>query len=161
MQNSCLNFLFFCALSGVFVFVILGIFTLTDNPFLLIENIKKDKDGEIIFDEFTKKRAYLQYFVAALFDSLFALLIYILNIFYDKKMNETKSVIEFQNIQNNQTNHVNEGSKNNKINLIDNQVINSIGTQGSSIEKVNIIENNPNNISNEINTNVGMSEKDY
>ena len=151
MQNSCLNFLFFCALSGVFVFVILGFFTLTDNPFLLIENIKKDKDGEIKFDEFTKKRAYLQYFIAALFDSLFALLIYILNVFYDNKTKNTKSIIEFQSIPNNQ---INQG---NQINIIDahkNQVINSVGTQ------VNNIENNL-NISNEINTNVGMSEKDY
>ena len=151
MQNSCLNFLFFCALSGVFVFVILGIFTLTGNSFLLIENIKKDKDGEINFDEFTKKRAYLQYFVAALFDSLFALLIYILNILYDNKTKNTKSIIEFQSIPNNQIN------QENKINIIDNQnnqVINSVGTQGNNIEN-NI------NISNEINTNVGMSEKDY
>ena len=150
MQNSCLNFLFFCALSGVFVFVILGFFTLTDNPFLLIENIKKDKDGEIQFDEFTKKRAYLQYFIAALFDSLFALLIYVLNIFYDNKTKNTKSIIEIQSIPNNQ---INEG---NQINIIDepkNQIINSVGTQGNNIEN-NI------NISNEINTNVGMSEKD-
>ena len=152
MKNSCLNFLFFCALSGVFVFVILGIFTLTDNPFLLIENIKKDKDGEIKFDEFTKKRAYLQYFVAALFDSLFALLIYILSVFYDNKTENTKSIIEFQSIPNNQ---IHQG---NKINIIDNntnnQAINSVGTQGNNIE-------NNLNISNEINTNVGMSEKDY
>ena len=152
MKNSCLNFLFFCALSGVFVFVILGIFTLTDNPFLLIENIKKDKDGEIKFDEFTKKRAYLQYFVAALFDSLFALFIYILSIFYDNKSENTKYIIEFQSIPNNQ---INQG---NKINIIDNntnnQAINSVGTQGNNIE-------NNLNISNEINTNVGMSEKDY
>jgi len=151
MQNSCFNFLFFCALSGVFVFVILGIFTLTGNPFLLIENIKKDKDDEINFDEFTKKRAYLQYFVAALFDSLFALIIYILNILYDNKTKNTKSIIEFQSIPNNQIN------QENKINIIDNQnnkVINSVGTQGNNIEN-NI------NISNEINTNVGMSEKDY
>ena len=152
MKNSCLNFLFFCALSGVFVFVILGIFTLTDNPFLLIENIKKDKDGEIKFDEFTKKRAYLQYFVAALFDSLFALLIYILSVFYDNKTENTKSIIEFQSIPDNQ---INQG---NKINIIDNntnnQAINSVGTQGNNIE-------NNLNISNEINTNVGMSEKDY
>ena len=152
MQNSCLNFLFFCALSGVFVFVILAIFTLTDNPFLLIENIKKDKDGEIKFDEFTKKRAYLQYFVAALFDSLFALLIYILNVFYDNKTKNTKSIIEFQIIPKNQ---IDQG---NKINIINNsqnnQTINSVGTQGNNIE-------NNLNISNEINTNVGMSEKDY
>jgi hypothetical protein len=151
MKNSCLNFLFFCALSGVFVFVILGFFTLTDNPFLLIENIKKDKDGEIRFDEYTKKRAYLQYFVAALFDSLFALLIYILNVFYDNKTKNTKSIIEFQSIPNNQ---INQG---NQINIIENQnsqPINSVGTQGNNIE-------NNLNISNEINTNVGMSEKDY
>ena len=151
MQNSCLNFLFFCALSGVFVFIILGFFTLTDNPFLLIENIKKDKDGEIKFDEFTKKRAYLQYFIAALFDSLFALLIYILSVFYDNKTENTKSIIEFQSIPNNQ---INQG---NQINIIDNQknqIINSVGTQGNNIE-------NNLNISNEINTNVGMSEKDY
>ena len=151
MQNSCLNFLFFCALSGVFVFVILGFFTLTDNPFLLIENIKKDKDGEIRFDEFTKKRAYLQYFIAALFDSLFALLIYILNVFYDNKTKNTKSIIEFQSIPNNQ---INQGNQINIIENQNNQPINSVGTQGNNIE-------NNLNISNEINTNVGMSEKDY
>ena len=77
MGSSCLSFLMFCCLSGFFIFIILGIFTYTNNAFLFMMNSKKDEDGEyIIFDENYKKKAYLQYFIAALFDSLFALLIY-------------------------------------------------------------------------------------
>ena len=79
------------------------------------------------------------------------MLIYILSVFYDNKTENTKSIIEFQSIPNNQ---INQG---NQINIIENQnsqPINSVGTQGNNIE-------NNLNISNEINTNVGMSEKDY
>ena len=88
MGSSCLSFLMFCCLSGFFIFIILGIFTYTNNAFLFMMNSKKDEDGEyIIFDENYKKKAYLQYFIAALFDSLFALLIYYVKI-KNRKINQ-------------------------------------------------------------------------
>ena len=42
MANCCFGFLFYCAISGVIVFTILAIFTITNNTFLLVENIKVD-----------------------------------------------------------------------------------------------------------------------
>ena len=145
MNNCCLNFLFFCSLSGIIVFIILGIFTLTNSPFMIIENIKKDNDGEFWFDEISKKKAYLQYFVAALFESLFALLIYILDTLYSNKKKNSEQILEIQNIQLNNKDEY-------KIN-------NSVESQEDLLKNNNQNNNNINNISNEIN--IGMSEKDY
>ena len=146
MNNCCLNFLFLCSLSGIFVFIILGIFTLTNSPFMIIENIKKDDNGEFWFDEITKKKAYLQYFIAALFECLFALLIYILDILFSNKKNNSGQILEIQNLQLN-----NKG---------ENKIINSVGSQ-EEFKNNNQNNDNINNINNEINTNIGMSEKDY
>ena len=146
MSNYCLTFLFFCCLSGVFVFIVLGIFTYTNNPFLLVEN--KDKNDDLLFDEQRKKKAYLQYFIAALFDCLFALLIYIIDILLqNRNRNRSNQIItKIKTIQEI------EIPKNKK----ENEIINSIGTQE------NIINNNENiqNINNEI-AQKGMTEKEY
>ena len=146
MNNYCLTFLFFCFLSGVFVFIVLGIFTYTNNPFLLVEN--KDKNDDLLFDEQRKKKAYLQYFIAALFDCLFGLLIYIIDILLqNRNRNRSNQIItKIKTIQEI------EISKNKK----ENEIINSIGTQE------NIINNNENiqNINNEI-AQKGMTEKEY
>ena len=146
MNNYCFAFLFFCCLSGVFVFIILGIFTYTNNPFLLVEN--KDKNDDLLFDEERKKKAYLQYFIAALFDCLFALLIYIIDILLqNRNRNRSNQIItKIKTIQEI------EIPKNKK----ENEIINSIGTQE------NIINNNENiqNINNEI-AQKGMTEKEY
>ena len=75
-MNFCLGFLFFCCLSGTFIFIILGIFTYSDNSFLIMQNMKKEGDNYVLFDEDSKKKAYLQYCIAALFDSIFALLVF-------------------------------------------------------------------------------------
>ena len=146
MSNYCLTFLFFCCLSGVFVFIVLGIFTYTNNPFLLVEN--KDKNDDLLFDEQRKKKAYLQYFIAALFDCLFGLLIYIIDILLqNRNRNRSNQIItKIKTIQEI------EIPKNKK----ENEIINSIGTQE------NIINNNENiqNINNEI-AQKGMTEKEY
>ena len=146
MNNYCFAFLFFCCLSGVFVFIILGIFTYTNNPFLLVEN--KDKNDDLLFDEQRKKKAYLQYFIAALFDCLFALLIYIIDILLqNRNRNRSNQIItKIKTIQEI------EIPKNKK----ENEIINSIGTQE------NIISNNENiqNINNEM-AQKGMTEKEY
>ena len=143
MNNCCLSYLFFCTLSGIFVFIILGILTYTNNPFLIIENMKKDDSS---FDENTMKAAYLQYFIAALFSSFFSLIIYILNIFLCEKKRNIREI-----------------SKNKK----EIEIINSVGSN-NLINNDNINNNNNNNqndnvqnISNEINTNLGMTENEY
>ena len=140
MNNCCLSYLFLCSLSGIFVFIILGIFTYNNNLYLLIENMKKDNSS---FDENTKKVAYLQYFIAALFNSIFALIIYILNIFYCEKKSQEITY------------------KKNEI-----EIINSVDSpENNLIDNTNIDNNKQNNnvqdISNEINTNIGMTEKEY
>ena len=147
-MNCCLSFLFFCCVSGIFVFIILGIFTYTNNSFLIMENMRKKNSTEyVLFDQESKKKAYLQYFIAALFDSLFALLIYSISIFCENRKTSQKPVQEIQNIKN-------ESIKN------EIAVINSVGTHDNIIEKSNK-EENINNIDNEINTNKGMTEKEY
>ena len=142
--------MFFCCLSGVFVFIILGIFTYTNNPFLLVEN--KDKNDDLLFDEKRKKKAYLQYFIAALFDCFFALLIYIIDLLLENRnRNRNKQIItKSKNIQ--EIQEFQEIPKNKN----QNEIINSVGTQE------NLIKNNENiqNINNEMEQK-GMSEKEY
>ena len=142
-MNCCLSFLFFCCVSGIVVFIILGIFTYTNNSFLIMENMRKNNSTDyVLFDQESKKEAYLQYFIAALFDSLFALLIYSISIFCENRKTSQKPVQEIQNIKN------------------EIAVINSVGTHDNIIEKSNK-EENINNIDSEINTNKGMTEKEY
>ena len=98
--------------------------------------MKKEGDNYVLFDEDSKKKAYLQYFIAALFDSIFALLIYSLN----KKANQ-KPFTEIPTIKN------------------EIAVINSIGTH-ENIKENNIKNENIQN-NNDINIEKGMAEKDY
>ena len=146
-MNCCLSFLFFCCISGIVVFIILAIFTYTNNSFLIMENMKKKNNEDVLFDKESKEKAYLQYFIAALFDCIFALLIYILSIFCENRKTRQKPAQDIQNIKN-------ENIKN------EIAVINSVGTHDNIIEKSNK-EENINNLDNEINTNKGMTEKEY
>ena len=155
MKNCCLTYLFFCSIAGTFVFIILGIFIYSNNPFLIIENLKKDENGDYtIFDEKTKKKAYLQYFIAALFDSLFALIIFISDILIQENKNLNMKLLKKIDNANKEI-----------------EIINSVGTQynndliNNENDNNNIVNNNNienNNIDNEINTNIkGMSENEY
>ena len=146
-MNCCLSFLFFCCISGIVVFIILAIFTYTNNSFLIMENMRKKNNEDVLFDKESKEKAYLQYFIAALFDCIFALLIYILSIFCENRKTRQKPAQDIQNIKN-------ENIKN------EIAVINSVGTHDNIIEKSNK-EENINNLDNEINTNKGMTEKEY
>ena len=76
-MNCCLQFLLLNSLAGCFIFIILGIFVITDNPFLIIMNIK-EKDGKREYGEKEKKSAYLQYFAAAGYSFFFAFIIWFL-----------------------------------------------------------------------------------
>ena len=160
MKNCCFSFIFYCALSGVFVFIILGIFICTNNSFLIMENIKKNDDGTFTFDEDTKKIAYLQYFAAAVFDALFAVIIYVISIFCGDKKKSLQSslgnkkeieIISNNNIIENEIDNDNIINNNNN-NIIINEIItnkndNKIGSISSDNDK--IIEN------------PGMTEKEY
>ena len=99
MENCCLNFLLICCISGVFVFIILGIFIILDNPFLIIQNRKKDDNDKYYYDKDVKKEAYLQYFFAAILDGIFAVLIYISIYFLKKKKKDIKSTIPVKEIE--------------------------------------------------------------
>ena len=98
-MNCCLTFLFYNCLAGIFVFLILGIFTVTDNPFLIIMNLK-EKDGKKEYKSDEKKNAYLQYFLAAVLNLLFGFIIWYIprlkEIFGNKKGNKTTIKKEMQ-----------------------------------------------------------------
>ena len=74
-MNCCLQFLFLNFIAGVFIFIILGIFVITDNPFLILMNFK-EIDGKKEYGDHEKKNAYLQYFTAAGFSLFFAFTIW-------------------------------------------------------------------------------------
>ena len=74
-MNCCLQFLFLNFIAGVFIFIILGLFVIADNPFLIIMNIK-EIDGKKEYGDHEKKNAYLQYFTAAGFSLFFAFTIW-------------------------------------------------------------------------------------
>ena len=61
-MNFCVIFLFLNFLAGVFIFVILGIFVLTDSPFLIQMNLKTIEGKIERYDAQGKKNAYIQYF---------------------------------------------------------------------------------------------------
>ena len=72
----CLTFLLYNFIAGVFVFLILGIFAVTNNPFLIIMNLK-EKDGKKEYNSDERKHALLQYFIAAIFSLFFGFIIFI------------------------------------------------------------------------------------
>ena len=77
-MNFCVIFLFLNFLAGVFIFVILGIFVLTDSPFLIQMNLKTIEGKIERYDAQGKKNAYIQYFISAGLNLLYALLVWFL-----------------------------------------------------------------------------------
>ena len=138
-MNCCLTFLFYNSIAGIFIFIILGIFVLTDNQFLIIMNLK-EIDGKKEFKEKDKRNAYIQYFVAAGFNIFFAFIIwYIPNIktLLGKKNNVPFTIKnEMQKI--NETNNQSDKPtvNNNEINtnmIDDNDAINKTSTEKNII----------------------------
>ena len=74
-MNCCLTFLFYNSIAGIFVFLVLGIFTVADNPFLILMNFK-EIDGKKEYGKTERKHAFAQYFIAAGFNILFAFTIW-------------------------------------------------------------------------------------
>ena len=131
MANCCWYFLFYSFSSGLFFFAILGLFALTNNPYIFIENLHLEKDAEPVISDDTKKQIYLQYFSAAFFDAIFALLIYIFIIMKERK----KKPVLNENIVN-----LNEEDK-----IIENKQINNSGNPSSEniISKEGMSESEP------------------
>ena len=147
-MNCCLKFLFLNSIAGAFIFIILGIFVILDNPFLIIMNLKKI-DGKK-YEEKEKKKAYTQYFASAGFNIFYALMIYFLpkliNIFCHKK----QKVIQI-NDENDEIKNINDSSSNIIIEKNDDSIIYT-GTN-NQIASINTVGN--------IKTvnNLGMMEK--
>ena len=148
-MNCCLKFLFLNSIAGAFIFIILGIFVILDNPFLIIMNLKKI-DGIKKYEEKEKKKAYAQYFASAGFNIFYALMIYFLpkliNIFCHKK----QKVIQI-NDENDEIKNINDSSSNIIIEKNDDSIIYT-GTN-NQIASINTVGN--------IKTvnNLGMMEK--
>ena len=94
-MNCCLQFLFLNFLAGCFIFIVLGIFVITDNPFLKLINIK-EKDGKKEYGETEKKNAYIQYFSAAGFNFFFAFTIWFITNMRELFVNEKKEIKQFK-----------------------------------------------------------------
>ena len=92
-MNCCLQFLFLNFIAGVFIFIILGIFVITDNPFLILMNFK-EIDGKKEYGDHEKKNAYLQYFTAAGFSLFFAFTIWFITTLKGLLENNTNKVIK-------------------------------------------------------------------
>ena len=165
-MSCCLTFLFYNCLAGVFVFLILGIFTVTNNPFLILMNIK-EKDGKKEYTYDGKKNAYLQYFLASVFNLLFGFLIWYIprlkETIANKKRNKSTIKKEMQ-IFNDNKEKSDETDKeklyedsdlsnsNIEINTTNTNLIEKYSINKTSTEKN--IENEEKNIEN-----VGMTEK--
>ena len=153
-MNCCLQFLFLNSIAGAFIFIILGIFVIADNPFLIIMNLKKI-DGKK-YEEKEKKKAYAQYFASAGFNIFYALMIYFLpkliNIFCHKKQKGIQINNELQiNDENDEIKNINDSSSNIIIEKNDDSIIYT-GTN-NQIASINTVGN--------IKTvnNLGMMEK--
>ena len=153
-MNCCLKFLFLNSIAGAFIFIILGIFVILDNPFLIIMNLKKI-DGKK-YEEKEKKKAYAQYFASAGFNIFYALMIYFLpkliNIFCHKKQKGIQINKELQiNDENDEIKNINDSSNNIIIEKNDDSIIYT-GTN-NQITSINTVGN--------IKTvnNLGMMEK--
>ena len=167
-MNCCLTFLFYNFIAGVFVFLILGIFAVTNNPFLIIMNLK-EKDGKKEYNSDERKHALLQYFIAAIFSLFFGLII----LFIPK----IREIIKGKKSKNTQIKEM-QIFNDNKDNIVENneRLLDDSNNSSNIIEENN--NNNDNNNNEEINTaytnekfsinktsteqNIGMSEKiDY
>ena len=143
-MNCCLQFLFLNFIAGVFIFIILGIFVITDNPFLILMNFK-EIDGKKEYGDHEKKNAYLQYFTAAGFSLFFAFTIWfittlkgLLGSSNNNKIKVKKNEMQIKesddkiNIENNNNSPeiIIKESNNNEINTnnTNNNIISSINT---------------------------------
>ena len=167
-MNCCLTFLVYNFFAGVFVFLILGIFAVTNSPFLITMNLK-EKDGK---KEYDRNHAILQYFIAAIFSLFFGSIILLIpklkefikgkknknapekemQIFNDNKDNSAENNERLLDDSNNSSNIIEENNNNNNNN---NEEINTANTNEKfSINKTSTEQN--------IGQNIGMTEKiDY
>ena len=140
-MNICLKFLFLNSIAGAFIFIILGIFVILDNPFLIIMNLKKI-DGKKYEDK-EKKNAYTQYFVSAGFNIFYAFMIWLLpkviNNFCNKKQKRKQINKEQINEKNDEIKNLND-SNNIFIKENDDSEIIYTGTN-NQIASINTVDN--------------------
>ena len=150
-MSCCLKFLFFNSLAGVFVFVVLGIFVITDSPFLIIMNVKEE-DGVSIYKNIDKKHAYYQYFAAAGFNAIFAFIIWYIPSMIEILGNKNENVKRIRKKSELQV--INEGDE-----KLDNNNDNNIIKESNNIE-INT-NSDESNVINNVNTgkSIGMTEK--
>ena len=158
-MNCCLQFLFLNFIAGVFIFIILGIFVITDNPFLIIMNFK-EIDGKKQYGDHEKKNAYLQYFTAAGFSLFFAFTIWFITTLKGLLGSSNNNKIKIKK------NEMQIKESDDKINIEDNNNIPEIIIKESNNNEINTNNTNNNIISsiNTINTistgkEIGMTEK--
>ena len=158
-MNCCLQFLFLNFIAGVFIFIILGIFVITDNPFLIIMNFK-EIDGKKEYGDHEKKNAYLQYFTAAGFSLFFAFTIWFITTLKGLLGSSNNNKIKIKK------NEMQIKESDDKINIEDNNNSPEIIIKESNNNEINTNNTNNNIISsiNTINTistgkEIGMTEK--
>ena len=158
-MNCCLQFLFLNFIAGVFIFIILGIFVITDNPFLIIMNFK-EIDGKKEYGDHEKKNAYLQYFTAAGFSLFFAFTIWFITTLKGLLGSSNNNKIKVKK------NEMQIKESDDKINIEDNNNTPEIIIKESNNNEINTNNTNNNVISsiNTINTistgkEIGMTEK--
>ena len=158
-MNCCLQFLFLNFIAGVFIFIILGIFVITDNPFLIIMNFK-EIDGKKEYGDHEKKNAYLQYFTAAGFSLFFAFTIWFITTLKGLLGSSNNNKIKVKK------NEMQIKESDDKINIEDNNNSPEIIIKESNNNEINTNNTNNNIISsiNTINTistgkEIGMTEK--
>ena len=158
-MNCCLQFLFLNFIAGVFIFIILGIFVITDNPFLILMNFK-EIDGKKEYGDHEKKNAYLQYFTAAGFSLFFAFTIWFITTLKGLLGSSNNNKIKVKK------NEMQIKESDDKINIEDNNNSPEIIIKESNNNEINTNNANNNIISsiNTINTistgkEIGMTEK--
>ena len=145
-MNCCLTFLFYNSIAGCFIFIILGIFVLTDSPFLIIMNLK-EKDGKKEYKDKEKKNAYAQYFVAAGFNIFFAFIIWFIPSIKALLGNKKNVVLEIKN----EMQKINETDDKEDSPMVNNNEINTKNNYNEEINKTSSEKNI-----------IGMTEKiDY
>ena len=138
MNSLCINFFFYIFLSGSILFTILGVFSGSGNPVLLLENSQFNDKNEPIEEPGLKKRVTIQYFIAAFLDLCFSI-VFLKFIFSSNKSSK--------NIDNNFEEPKIEKIKNKNI-----EEAQEINTNSINNEDINNINNDSNQIQ-------GMSEK--
>ena len=168
-MNCCLTFLLYNFIAGVFVFLILGIFAVTNNPFLIIMNLK-EKDGKKEYNSDERKHALLQYFIAAIFSLFFGFIIWYIPKLKDVikgKKNKTTQIKKEMQIFNDNKDKEEENNErlldesNNSSNLIEE---NNNNNDNKNNEEINTANTNEKFSINKTSTenDLGMTEKlDY